>query len=57
MVLKSSGELFVGGRIHSSVSGVTLSGIGRWQNGVWSGLDGSTRPRMAPPEMAGSKRC
>ena len=50
MVLKSSGELFVGGQFASSVSGVTLSGIGRWQNGVWSGLDGGCKASDGTPK-------
>lgn len=43
LALTSSGTLYAGGEFGLSASNVVLSGVGRWQNGVWSDLDGGAR--------------
>lgn len=42
-VRSSDGALFVGGWFAQSSSGVPLSGIARWQNGLWHDLGGGAR--------------
>jgi trimeric autotransporter adhesin len=43
LLLAPDGDLYVGGWFSQSVSGVPLSGIGRWSHGHWHDLDGGLR--------------
>ena len=49
VLLAPDGDLYVGGRFAQSVSGVLMSGIGRWSNGHWHDLDGGCKSQYNLP--------